>query len=157
MWAFEAVGLPQLTSELTDLEAAFAEPGERLEALAPEVGADIRQNFAAGGRPDTWPDITAKSRAQRKENKTSGPLIDTEALMNAASASESGVDGSVFGIAGDTETFGSNLVYAATQEYGRGTIPARAYEQITDADELRLAASLEGDYLHVLLAGSSVL
>ncbi len=157
MWEFEAVGLPALQNELTGLEDALADPSGVLALVAPEVGADIKQNFLAGGRPETWPDITAASRAQRKENKTSGPLIDTEALMNAASASEEGVEGSVFGIAGDTETFGTDLAEAATQQYGRGNIPARAYEQITDADELRLAASVESDYLHAMLAGSEVL
>ena len=157
MWEFEAVGLPALQKELTGLEDALADSASLLAQLAPEVGADIKQNFLVGGRPETWPDITAVSRARRKVNKTSGPLIDTEALMNAASASEEGVEGSVFGIAGDTETFGTDLPGAATQQYGRGGIAARAYEQITDADELRLAASLESDYLHAMLAGSAVL
>ena len=87
MWEFEAIGLPALQNELTGLEDALADPSGVLALVAPEVGADIKQNFLAGGRPETWPDITAASRAQRKVNKTSGPLIDTEALMNAASAS----------------------------------------------------------------------
>ena len=157
MWEFEAIGLPALQNELTGMERAFAAPAAELEKLAPEASADIRGNFLAGGRPMTWPDITAASRAGRKEDAASGPLLDTKALMNAASATEHGADGSLFGIAGDTLTLGTDLVYAATQEFGRGAIPARPYEHLTDTDALRLAGAAESDYLHALLAGSPVL
>lgn len=156
MWDFEAIGLPALRDEFTRVEEGLDDPEPGLAMIAPEVGADVRRNFEQGGRPGVWPDITAKSRDQRTENKTGGPLVDTEALMDAASADKPGVAGSTFSLEGDTLTLGTDLIYAATQEYGRGGIPARPYEQITDEDAVRVQEAFEGDYLHALLAGAPV-
>lgn len=157
MWDFEAVGLPVLREELTGLAGQLGSPETSLRLIAPEVGADIRKNFESGGRPEAWPDITAASRAQRKQNPSSGPLIDTGSLMESASDTGGGAEGSVFTLQGDVLTLGTGLAQAATQEYGRGGIPARPYEHITPEDELRLVEVLESDYLHRMLGGSAVL
>ena len=157
MWEFEAVGLPVLRANLTAMAGELDNPDAYLELLGPEVGADIRRNFEQGGRPKTWPDITAASRAQRKQNPTSGPLIDTETLMLSASDSGGGAEGSLFAVQGNVLTLGTDLPQAATQEYGRGGIPARPYESITTEDALQLGDALQADYLHQMLGGTSVL
>ena len=157
MWQFEAVGLPVLTDTLTTLAGEMESPAAYLTRIGPEVGADIRKNFEQGGRPGTWPDITAASRAARKQNLTSGPLIDTGALMASASDTGGGAEGSLFAVQGDVLTLGTDLAQAATQEYGRGGIPARPYESITPEDAIALGDILEADYLHQMLGGTSVL
>lgn len=153
MWQFEAVGLPALKGELDTWAADLADTEAVLHHIAPEAGESIRQNFEQGGRPQPWPDITAKSRSQRKVNKTSGPLIDSGALEEAASASTSGVEGSVFAINGNTATFGTDYVFAAVHQFGwpEKNIPARPYEDIVPEDQLKLARSTS-DYLLEMLS-----
>lgn len=154
MWELEALGLAQTEAGFSQVEAGLDNPEPFLAGEGAEIaGAGVRQNFEVGGRP-AWPDITAQSRSQRKVNSTSGPLIDSGALMAAASATSPGVAGSVFGVSGDTLTLGTDLVYAATQNFGRedDNIPAREFENLQPEDELRLATAFDDDYLHRLLA-----
>lgn len=153
MFELDILGGQKLDTDLTDLAAGLNSPEVWLLAnAAPLAGAAVREKFAAGGLPDAWPDITAKSRAQRKVDKTSGPLIDSGALMEAASADHAGVPGSVFAQQGDMLTLGTDLIYAETQQEGRGGIPARPYEFLTMTDEIRLTQSMDDDYLHKLIA-----
>ena len=155
MWELQALGLTEtagslgkLSEEIDDPETFLAGTGARM------TGADVRENFQEGGRPVKWTDITARSRAKRRVNKSSGPLIDSEALEDAASADHAGVAGSLFSVQGDTLTEGTDLFYAAVQEYGwtDKNVPARSYEQITAEDEIRLSQAMEDDWLHRLLA-----
>jgi len=157
MFELDLLGGDALETELTGLAAGLDDPAPWLSGNAAKVaGNSIRKHFEKGGLPDAWPDITAKSRAQRKVNKTSGPLIDSGALMEAASAEHAGVSGSVFAQDGDTLTLGTDMVYAATQEFGRsqgsGEIPVRPFMQLTPEDEIKLMHSMDDDYLHKLLA-----
>ena len=52
MWEFEAVGLPALSQELSGLAGELSSAEAYLALIAPEIGADIRKNFEAGGRPN---------------------------------------------------------------------------------------------------------
>lgn len=158
MWELELLGLAETQTAFGTLEDGLDNPEAFLKGEGAQItGAAIRQNFLSGGRPSPWPDITAESRAQRKVNSTSGPLIDAGTLMAAASATSSGVDGSVFAVDGSTLTLGTDLVYAATQNWGRedANIPAREFEDLQPEDELRLATAFQDDYLHSLLAAMS--
>ncbi len=153
MFELDILGGQKLETDLTALAAGLDAPDVWLGTEGAKVaGAAVREHFEAGGLPDAWPDITAKSRAQRKVNKESGPLIDSGALMEAASADHAGVPGSVFAQQGDMLTLGTDLVYAETQQEGRGGIPARPYEMLTMTDEIRLSQSMDDDYLHKLIA-----
>jgi phage gpG-like protein len=155
MWELKALGLPEVLEEISATADMVDDGTAFLSGPASVItGEAIRQNFLQGGRPDAWPDITARSRAQRKVNKTSGPLIDSGAMMDAASATRPGVEHSLYSVDGDTLTLGTDVVQAAVQQYGweDKNIPARPYEDLQPEDELRLAAAYEGDYLHQMLA-----
>ncbi len=156
MLGLDILGGDKLETELTGLALGLDNPQVWLGAEGAKIaGEGIRENFEQGGRPDKWPDITAWSRAMRKVNHESGPLIDTGALMAAASASEPGVEGSIFRQQGDTLTLGTDLEYAADHEFGTARIPVREFMSLTPEDEIRLTASMDDDYLHKLLAQMS--
>lgn len=56
----------------------------------------------------------------------------------------------VYQLQGKTSVLiGSNLVYAATHQFGRGRIPARPYLDVTDADAAKFAAIIV-EYLRAL-------
>jgi len=152
MFELDLLGGEKLETEMSALALGLDNPQVWLGAEGAKIaGEGIRENFEQGGRPDKWPDITAKSRAMRKVNHDSGPLIDSGALMAAASASEPGVAGSVFQQQGDLLTLGTDLEYAADHEFGIG-VPARPFMNLTPEDEIRLTASMDDDYLHKLIA-----
>ncbi len=156
MFELDLLGDAGLERDLVALAAGLDDPETFLrEDAAPLEGAAVRRAFDTGGRPEPWPDITAKSRAERKVDAASGPLIDSGALEDAASDGRGGVAGSLFSVSGDTLTMGTDLVYAATQNFGRAdaNVPARLYEDLTPGDALALGAAYEDDYLHRLLAG----
>lgn len=158
MFELDLIGQADLTADLDTLAAGLADDEEFLRRdAAPLVSAAVRRTFDEGGRPEPWPDITAKSRAQRKVNGVSGPLIDSGALEDAASDGRGGVAGSLFAVSGDTLTEGTDLVYAAAQNFGWDdkNIPARLFEDLKPEDALALGAAYEDDYLHRLLAGMS--
>lgn len=156
MFELLLLGEDEVDRSLLQLEAGLDNPEDFLRGEEAQIAGDaIRRHFAQSGASEPWPDITSQSRAQRKVNSTSGPLIDSGALMNAASATSSGVEGSLFAVDGDTLTLGTDLVYAATQNFGRGGIPAREFETLLPEDELRLTRAFDDDYLHRLLRGLS--
>lgn len=155
MWELEELGLAETEAGFSKVETGLSNPEAFLAGEGAEIaGASVRRNFEVGGRP-AWPDITSQSRSQRKVNSTSGPLIDSGALMEAASATSPGVEGSLFAVDGNTLTLGTDLVYAATQNFGRqdANIAQREFEDLQPEDELRLATAFDDDYLHRLLAG----
>ena len=156
MWELEALGLAQTETAFDTLEGGLDNPEAFFQGEGKDIaGAAVRENFEAGGRPSPWPDITARSRSQRKVNSTSGPLIDSGALMASASATEGGVEGSLFAVDSNTLTLGTDLVYAATQNFGRGGVPAREFETLLPEDEMRLSRAFDDDYLHRLLQSLS--
>lgn len=156
MFEMELIGQAGLEADLETLAAGLADDEAFYREDAARIAsAAVRRNFDEGGRPEPWPDITAQSRAQRKFNFTSGPLIDSGALEAAASAGQEGVAGSLFSVSGDTLTEGTDLMYAAVQNFGwdAKNIPARLFEDLKPEDALALGVAYEDDYLHRLLAG----
>ncbi len=102
-----------------------ARNAERMRDAFREVGEvvlrSVRKNFDVGGRPQKWAKRSTSYKGRRASNKL---LIDTGRLINSITydAFSSYVD------------VGTNVVYAATHQYGRDAIPARPFLMLQDED-----------------------
>ena len=108
-----------------------AKHAEHMQQAWSDVGEvllrSIRRNFADGGRPGKWPPSRrgAAGNSKRRKGKRGGKtLIDTGRLLNSITyrATSRFVD------------VGTNVIYAATHQFGRGAIPARPFIMINDDD-----------------------
>ncbi|MBW2688315.1 MAG: phage virion morphogenesis protein [Deltaproteobacteria bacterium] len=86
----------------------------------------VRTNFDVGGRPNTWDAL---------KHRDGQPLRDTGRLQASFIP---GAPGSIFDVAEDSVSFGTNLIYAALQNFGAdkgefGTVAAsvRAHTRVT--------------------------
>jgi len=112
------------------LQDALREAGSRVRNMRPayrEVGelmvSSILRNFAASGRPEKWKPLAAARK--RGSAAAAKPLIDTGKLR-----------GSITAQANNREVrIGTNVVYAATHQFGSGAIPARPFVLFQDDDE----------------------
>jgi phage virion morphogenesis protein len=59
------------------------------------------------------------------------------------------LDSIQWAVSGDSVEIGSNLVYAATHQHGRGAIPARPYLGLSDEDQVEIADVID-DWLKTL-------
>lgn len=84
------------------------------------VVSSVQRNFHQSGRPTKWKRV--QRRRKRGGNK---PLVDTGRLANSITyeSSPHGVD------------VGTNVVYAATHNFGRGPIPQREFLLLQRSDE----------------------
>lgn len=115
---------------------------ERLKANAPKalqaVGqffvADAQQTIAAGG--NGWPQWSP-AYAKRVAGKHQ-ILWDSGTLMRSLTVLSAGTD---------SVTVGSNVVYAAIQQFGGRGIPARPYFLLEDSDKQQRALNVFRKYL----------
>lgn len=116
--------------------------GEELEPILEAVGATVeaqtrtRLQFdkaaPTGEAWDPWSERYAKTRhGGQSLLQSSGNLVDSIQF--------------VVGEGGEVEV-GTNLVYGATHQYGRGKIPARPYLGLSSADAEAVVAVIE-DYI----------
>lgn len=73
-----------------------------------------------------WQPLSKRTLAQRKRMRREGPILQPVGRLRA-SVIDDGAEGSAFRQDTHSLVVGSNLVYAATHQYGRGNIPARPY------------------------------
>jgi len=100
---------------------AIQDLGERVRFLDPvrrdfgeRMLRSIRQNFQAGGRPDSW------KPSKKKSGKT---LIDSARLMNSIT----------YRLEGEVVAIGTNVVYAAAHQFGvdkQVSVRGRAKRQV---------------------------
>lgn len=81
------------------------------------VAEGFKQSRAPDGAP--WRPLARARRRNKKKGDRGKPLMDTGRLRASVTTATS--------ITADGFTIGSNLVYAATHQYGRGPIPARPF------------------------------
>lgn len=148
------------------LSSALEEAARRCVRMRPawqEIGElvhrSVMRNFEAGGRPKHWPALKAstimaraggKHRVYTKRGKLSAhgrkhafgqkPLIATGRLMRSITYRATNAFAEV----------GTNLVYAATHQFGRGPIPARPFLVLQPEDERAAADIIERHVLGVL-------
>lgn len=112
---------------------------EAWEAIGERMLHSIEQTFAAEGRPDRWD--------SRKNSKSSKPILVKSSRLRRRSLT--------YRVLADGVEVGTNLVYAATHQFGRdfgrgAPIPARPFLQVLDEDERMIAETIE-DYLTEVL------
>lgn len=115
-----------LTRKLRRAQHRARHLGPAFRMIGREAIKSIRKNFTASGRPKKWP--------RRKPGSGRHKL-----LLLSRSLRES-IKAQVFG---DGVEIGSELVYAATHQYGRDAIPARPYLLVQEEDEATFATIIE--------------
>jgi phage virion morphogenesis protein len=142
--------LREMRARLGNMSPAWASAGEVLIR-------SVRVNFDASGRPTAWPPLKASTLSSwvgtyTKVRKKHGGLtakgkrlvagrkilIRSGALLNSITKD----------VGRDHVEVGSNLLYAATHQYGRTSgrgapIPARPYLAVQPEDEPHIAHALE--------------
>jgi phage virion morphogenesis protein len=102
------------------LRRALREAGRDMGDAWAEIGqlilTSVIRNFDAGGRPQRWAPL---------KHRSGKPLIDTGRLRNSITARSDS----------DSAEVGTNVIYAATHQFGRGAIPARPFLVLQDEDE----------------------
>lgn len=116
-----------------------------LESLAEEVEDQTRERFDTKRGPDSpWPEWSETYKISRPGS--GGSLLQKEGgLLNSITHN----------LNGDEVEVGSNLIYAATHQYGdeeKRKIPARPYLGITPENEADLAQIAE-DFLERVVDG----
>lgn len=109
---------------------AMVDSLENLTPMLSHIGEELldstRQRFRGMVDPEgsRWEPISEKTRKRKKRNKDK-TLIDSGDLMNLMR----------YQVKGGTLEVGSDRIYAATHQFGRGPIPERAFLGISDGDE----------------------
>lgn len=91
------------------------------EVVGEIVLNSIRRNFDVGGRPTPWAPRSTLYPGRRANNKL---LIDTGRLINSIAKRAANTYVEV----------GTNVIYAATHQFGRGSIPARPFLMVQAED-----------------------
>lgn len=119
-------GLPALNSRVSRLLAGLKNPEPLLRELAAEGEAQTRRRMEFEKRgPDgtPWPEWSPGYAATRHGGQS---LLDaTGALIQSITAFADR----------QTAGWGTNVIYAATHQFGRGGIPARPFLGVSDEDE----------------------
>lgn len=110
----------RLRRAIRDAERA---PLDAWREIGELIVSSIQRNFEASGRPKRWAPL------KYRQGK---PLIDTGRLRASinAKADAAGV------------TVGTNLIYAATHQFGRDAIPARPFVVLQSEDQREIARIL---------------
>jgi phage virion morphogenesis protein len=97
------------------LRAAGRDMGDAWAEVAELILTSVVRNFSAGGRPQRWAPLKVGGASH---------LNKTGRLRNSiVPRSDS-----------DSATVGTNVIYAATHQFGRGAIPARPFLVLQDED-----------------------
>lgn len=85
-----------------------------------------------------WTKLTPRYEARKRKLGKDGPILHFNGTLKAAMVDPTESLGGIFRMEDDgqatTLTMGTNLVYAATHQWGRGPIPARPF--LPGVDEL---------------------
>ncbi len=124
----QALGaLRQLAAATGDLEAAFADIGEHLIGATKErIDAEVTPEG------DPFERLSPRYRARKKKNKDKILILDghlRDMLHWQADPHQL--------------LFGSSLIYAATQQYGRDEIPARPFVGFSAEDRVEIRTLIE--------------
>ena len=131
-----------------DMRPAFDLIGEVMQT-------SIVANFEAGGRPDPWAPLKAKTLLARaggaRKAKTKKGTLTKKAQRTIAGHKilivSATLRNSIHYISSrDNVIIGSAMKYAATHQYGRGPIPARPYLVVQRDDDRDICRILR-DYL----------
>lgn len=123
--------IAEVNAALASLARAGRDPSPALKALGPLLVASTRNRIVATTSPDgrRFAPLHPRTLARKR-----GPGILRERAMRgglfASLTSE---------VSGATLAIGTNKVYAATHQFGRGAIPARPYLGISEADRKQIA------------------
>jgi phage virion morphogenesis protein len=121
-----------------------------------QIGNDLvvafQKNFDAEGRPEKWKPLKESTMVRKlrrfkgtytKKGKLSAKgkriqkgskiLMDSSRLRNSI----------VYQVLTNGVQIGTNVVYAATHQFGRDAIPARPFLVIQEEDEIRMAQTIE--------------
>lgn len=130
--------MPSIRINLDDkaLRESFALLGKDINVSAMEILANealkrVDQRFRSEG--PTWAKLKPSTLKRRRNLGSVKILQDTGRLRNSIVAPQN-APGGIWAVAPNQIEVGSNLVYAATHQYGRGPIPARPY--VPEEDEL---------------------
>ena len=99
-----------------DTQRLLTQVGGELEAQTRERLSETKT--APDGKP--WKPWSRRYAARAKPN---AKLLERTGKM---------IDSIAFEVGGDAVTVGSNMVYAATHQFGRGNIPARPFLGVSD-------------------------
>lgn len=103
-----------------NLEAPFADIGEYLL-----TSVEDRFDDEAGPRGEEWQELSPRTRARKQHPK----ILTETGHLRAGFSYDPGPDELVFG---------TNVIYAATHQYGRGAIPARPLLGFDTTDEFEI-------------------
>jgi len=135
-----------LKRKLAELRKRCDDQTRMWESIGQDIYNSIMENFMSGGRPTKWKERSKKKRTSSSESyyermqrlgKTKILVGETEVLMGAINARATAKDVSVGT---------SNVKYAATHQFGRGSIPARPFVMLQPEDMITIAETIE-DYL----------
>jgi len=122
-----------IDARLRQLGLRLADVTAPLEAAGRRMLGSVAQNFAARGRPESWPPLAGPTVRARGSD---APLVRTGALM-----------GSVGFTAGpDRMEVRADVPYAAVQQQGGHGIPARPF-LVFQAEDVEGITRLVGEYL----------
>ena len=74
-----------------------------------------------------WAPLKPATLKRRARLNKSGPILVVNATLRNSIVSPSSSRGGIYKLDAGSVEIGSNLVYAATHQFGRGPIPARPY------------------------------
>lgn len=133
-------------------------------SIGEEMLNSIRTNFEVGGRPTKWPDVQMdylvkklggirkvfkKVGEGRKEYAVRVPMMKKIMGNKILIASGRLLDSMTYLLIKDGVEIGTNLVYAATHQFGRGGIPARPFLLMQEEDK----TMVEGIIQKYILSG----
>lgn len=105
----ESPGLEALELRVRKLAAGLGDPGELLEALGAELESQARRRIAAGGpAPDGTPWEPWSDAYERTRRGGQSLLLSEGSLLDSIQSA----------VSGDVLETGSNLIYAALQQFG---------------------------------------
>lgn len=127
----EVQGMERVQQRIREIERNVSRNPRLLNDIGIYMTRSIHKNFIQQGRPQAWQPLAFKTLMARRKGKKRGKgvqiLRDTGALMNSIERRVNDKDGEV--------EIGTSLVYARTQHFGRGAIPARPFILIQDEDK----------------------
>jgi len=133
----QVTGLTETQREMQAVQARLRDLTPVLTVLAADIRTLIDDSFENSRDPSgqSWQPLQPKT-VQRKGSAK--PLIDTGVLRSSITTA----------VAPKSLSVGSRVVYAATQNFGRGAIPARRYMVSTaDTNVQRLVSDTVSNYI----------
>ena len=100
------------------------------QKVAIQAERSVGMNFRAQGRPAKWAPLKPKTLASRRLRGKGGKILQDNGPLKASVTANAAIKR----ITAQKMEYGTNLVYAATHQFGRGRIPARPFLRWQDAD-----------------------